>query len=64
MLLNLTGMVRAEQGPEGLSLVLPQVDCVLAIKATPQGNFIAELEVPLQRVAMLVREATAGKMFK
>ena len=64
VLLNLTGMVRAEQGPEGLSLVLPQVDCVLAIKATPQGNFIAELEVPLQRVAMLVREATAGKMFK
>ena len=65
VLLDLTGVVRAaEQGAEGVPLVLPQVDCALAIKATPQGNLVAELDIPLQRVAVLMREAAAGKTVK
>lgn len=62
--INLTGLVRAEQALDGTPLVLPQVDCALVIKATPQGNLIAEFDLPLQRVAVLMREAAAGKMVK
>lgn len=63
--LNLTAMVRAsEPPPEGGPAVLPQVDLGLGIKATSRGILVIEGELPLQRLAVLVREAAAGRPVK
>lgn len=62
LLVNCTGLLRSTlppasgDRPEG---VLPQVDLAVALKATAQGALVVEAELPLQRLAVLLREVAA-----